>query len=116
VETEFPSVLKDWIRKEAKYVVPTIDYLFHHPGTFWALATLADMEAELGGVFAGLDMYSPTGRHEQRWFDEQVAARDLLSTGKLAICPSCFLPMLFFADGQRIAWPDLGTHECKGGE
>lgn len=112
--TELSTELKEWIVREAEYVVPVMDYLRRNSSSFFTMIALSDLDA-IGQMEEGpkyFHLAHPDGRVAKTWEKERESARELLTTGQLAHCPECFDKVLFFSDGQRVSWPIMGTHEC----
>lgn len=107
---ELSPELKVWMRGNVTLIVPALDYLRRHPAEYWDVVSWAQMETENE---QGLDMYGHGGPGEERWIAEQASAKDLLSTGQLLNCAECFVPCLYFGDGQKLAWPEMGAHDCE---
>ena len=107
---ELSPELKEWVLANPNFIMIVLDYLRRHPAEFWDVVGWAQCEGVPEG---GLDLYAPGGLGEQRWYAEQATAKELLSTGQLLNCAECFVPCLYFGDGQKVGWPEMATHECN---
>lgn len=112
--TELSAELKSWLINEAQWVVPVLDYLRQDITLYSSLVIAAELKAAAAGGDYFFEVSNPAGRIAWAWEKEQAAAKELLGTGQLQLCPTCADKVLYFGDGQKVSWPIMEMHVCEG--
>lgn len=84
-----------------------LDYLRRNRFEFNALLTLARTEATLPIRYEVRDSAS------QHFETVRNYVREWMRTGDFLPCATCFYPVVYFINGDKLDWPDLDRHECQ---